>query len=270
MKSSKFIFLTVVIFCLFSCAKMEKENINVEKPLNQNRDFYQLKIYSFDTKEQMHTTEQYLKNAYLPGIKKLGINNIGVFKPKSIKTDSIKKIFVLIPFSSMNYFYSLDQKLSNSETYVLNGANFINASHENVPFSRYESIILKSFKDFPSMKIPTFESNRSNRVYELRSYESPTDAYFWNKVDMFNDGGEIKLFDRLEFNAVFYGEVIAGSKMPNLMYLTTFSDQESRDTHWESFVDSPEWQRMKTDVKYKNNVSHIDITFLYPTEYSDY
>ena len=42
-------------------------------------------------------------------------------------------------------------------------------------------------------------------------------------------GGEIILFDRLDFNAVFYGEVISGSKMPNLMYMTTFDNQESRD-----------------------------------------
>jgi hypothetical protein len=35
-------------------------------------------------------------------------------------------------------------------------------------------------------------------------------------------GGEVPLFVRLGFNAVFYGEVIVGSHMPNLMYMTTF------------------------------------------------
>ena len=156
------------------------------------------------------------------------------------------------------------------ESYILKGGNFLNASHENIPFSRYESILLKSFKDFPTLKTPSLVSKRSDRIYELRSYESSTDNYFRNKVDMFNDGGEIKLFDRLEFNAVFYGEVISGPKMPNLMYMTTFSDQKSRDEHWKSFVDSPEWKKLASMPKYKNNVSHIDIIFLYPTDYSDY
>ena len=87
---------------------------------------------------------------------------------------------------------------------------------------------------------------------------------------MFNAGGEIKLFERLGFNAVFYGEVISGAKMPNLMYMTTFADQQSRDAHWKSFVDSPEWKGLIAMEKYKNNISHIDITFLYPTDYSDY
>ena len=87
---------------------------------------------------------------------------------------------------------------------------------------------------------------------------------------MFNAGGEVKLFDRLKFNAVFYGEVISGSKMPNLMYMTTFTDQTSRDEHWEAFVDSPEWKEISVLSKYENTVSHADIYFLYPTAYSDY
>ena len=87
---------------------------------------------------------------------------------------------------------------------------------------------------------------------------------------MFNSGGEITLFDKLEFNAIFYGEVISGSKMPNLMYMTTFSDQESRDAHWKSFFESPEWDTLKNMEQYKNNVSKGDIYFLYPTSYSDY
>jgi len=87
---------------------------------------------------------------------------------------------------------------------------------------------------------------------------------------MFNAGGEVKLFDKLEFNAVFYGEVISGPNMPNLMYMTTFSDQESRDAHWDSFREAPEWEKLKSLSKYQHNVSHIDILFLYPTEYSDY
>ena len=270
MKISKIILLVAVIFYFSSCEEAKKEIQTEEKITQEIRDFYQLKIYSFDTNEQVQTTEKYLHNAYLPQIKKLGIHNIGVFKPKSIATDSIKKVFVLIPFTSFDHFHSLEQKLAMDETYILNGSTFLEASYENVPYSRYESIILKSFKDFPTLRTPSFESNRSDRVYELRSYESPTDNYFRNKVDMFNDGGEIKLFDQLEFNAVFYGEVISGPKMPNLMYMTTFSDQVSRDNHWKAFVDSPEWKKMASLSKYKNNVSHIDITFLYPTAYSDY
>ncbi len=232
-----------------------------------NREFYQIKIYSFDTDDQIANTENYLKEAYLPAIKRLGISNVGVFKPR---TDSIKKIYVLIPFSSLEQFEGLENKVESDKTYLKNGSDYIMGSHEKPNFQRIESIILKAFIDMPKMKASSLKGNRKDRVYELRSYESPTVAYYRNKVDMFNAGGEVKLFNRLEFNAVFYGEVISGSKMPNLMYMTTFTDQESRDAHWKEFVDSPEWKKLAPMSKYANNVSHIDKYFLYPTEYSDY
>ena len=51
----------------------------------------------------------------------------------------------------------------------------------------------------------------------MRSYESPTDGLYKNKVHMFNEGGEIDLFKKLEFNAVFYADVLSGSKMPKVL-----------------------------------------------------
>ena len=86
---------------------------------------------------------------------------------------------------------------------------------------------------------------------------------------MFNEGGEVNLFNRLGFNAVFYGEVLAGSRMPNLMYMTSFEDKASRDEHWKAFGADPEWKKLSADPLYKNNVSKIDIAFLHPTDYSD-
>jgi hypothetical protein len=86
---------------------------------------------------------------------------------------------------------------------------------------------------------------------------------------MFNDGGEVPLFVRLGFNAVFYGEVIAGSHQPNLMYMTTFENKASRDEHWKAFSNDAEWNKLKVNPEYQNNVSKNTSFFLYPTEYSD-
>ena len=235
-----------------------------------DREFYQLKIYSFDNDVQVQITDNYLKDAYLPALKKLNIANIGVFKLRPSEKDTINKIFVLIPFNSPEHFATLEENLLEDPLYLANGSTYIKASYDKPPYKRFESILLKAFKDMPVMCPSPLNGPRKDRIYELRSYESATEAIFQNKVDMFNTGGEIDLFEKLNFNAVFYSEVISGSKMPNLMYMTTFSDQESRDAHWKSFVDAPEWKTMSSLPKYQNNVSHIDIMFLYPTEYSDY
>lgn len=251
-----FFFLTFLLSLFHSAVSQDK-----------SREFYQIKIYSFDNDEQITITENYLKEAYLPALKKQNINNIGVFKPRM---DSIKKIYVLIPFSSLEQFEGLEDKIEKDKAYLKNGTKYINAMHNEPPYNRYESILLKAFKDMPEMKASTVKGNRKDRVYELRSYESSSESYYKNKVDMFNAGGEVNLFNRLGFNAVFYGEVISGSNMPNLMYMTTFTDKKSRDALWKSFFDAPEWKVLIAMSKYANNVSHADIYLLYPTEYSDY
>jgi len=240
---------------------------NTSNAQEQKREFYQIKIYSLETNEQIEMTDNYLKDAYLPALKKQNIKNIGVFKPRA---DSIKKIYVLIPFSSFKQFETLDHKLEKDENYLAKGEDYIKTSHEKPAYQRIESILLKAFIDMPLMQASPLDGARKDRIYELRSYESPSEAYLKNKIDMFNAGGEVKLFKKLGFNAVFYGEVISGPKMPNLMYMTTFANQEIREAHWKEFVDAPEWKELVSMSIYDNNVSHADITFLYPTEYSDY
>ena len=119
------------------------------------------------------------------------------------------------------------------------------------------------------MNLPNLSSPKSDRFYELRSYEGPTEKYYRKKVEMFNAGGEVALFEKLNFNAVFYDEVITGSHMANLMYTTTFESKVARDEHWNAFVDSPEWTGLKADAQYANTVSKNSQDCLYPTDYSD-
>lgn len=236
----------------------------------QNRDIYQIKTYVMNTADQMEVTESYLKDAYLPALKRTGIKHIGVFKPKTIETDSIKKVIVLIPFPSLDAFLNLDDKLSQDKVYLADGSSYLNAPYNEAPYIRIESVLLKAFSGHPTLTLPSLTNPKNERVYEMRSYESSTEAISKNKIDMFNNGGEIKLFDRLNFNAVFYGEIISGNKMPNLMYMTTFENKEKRDELWKAFFSSPEWKVLSAETKYKNNVSKADIFFLTPTAYSDY
>ena len=236
----------------------------------QTREYYQLKTYSFDTDAQIQMTDDYLKNAFLPALKRLEINNVGVFKPRTIDSMTPKKIYVLIPFKSLSQFESLNAALSKDEAHNEAGKAYLQAAHNKTPYARIASIILKAFEDMPVMAASRLTGLRKDRIYELRSYEGPTEELYKTKVDMFNAGGEVALFSKLKFNAVFYAEVLSGAQMPNLMYMTTHADQETRDANWKAFVDSPEWSKLKVMPKYQNTVSRNQQTFLYPTAYSDY
>ncbi len=262
MKTIRCFFFLFLIFAFVSCDDVDSDL--------QTQEYYQIKVYTFDSDDQVKTTENYLKTALLPGLKRIGIEQVGVLKSRPSESDTSKSIFVIIPFSSLDQFQALESELAKDENYKSAGAEYLNASHDNPPYMRIESTLLKAFAGMPFMKTPALNGERSKRVYELRSYHSANEAYHKKKVEMFNEGGEIELFKSLNFNAVFYAQVISGSTMPNLMYMITFSDEESQQSHWNAFVSSDKWSELKVMPKYLNTVSHIDKYLLYPTEYSDY
>ena len=236
----------------------------------QNEEFYQLKTYTLKNENQEKRVDAYLEHAFLPALKRMGIESVGVFKVRPDKYKVSDKIYVLIPFSTLAQFDRMETMLAVDKTYLSAGAEYINATHENTAYERISSVLMRAFPDMPKMKPTPVDGPRTERVYELRSYESPTEAMYRRKVRMFNEGGEIELFEHLGFNAVFYADVISGDHMPNLMYMTTFTNTDQRNALWKNFVNSEKWKEISVMDEYLNTVSHSDIHLLYPTAYSDY
>lgn len=233
------------------------------------RQFYSLSVYHFKDSAQQKVLDNYLSRALVPALHRMKILSVGVFKSLANDTASDKMIYVFIPFSSAADIQKLNDDLQKDKTYLVAGQEYINAIFSTPPYTRIETIILYAFPLAPQMQLPQLKSAKNERVYELRSYESATGKIFRNKVKMFNDGDEIGLFKRLGFNAVFYGEVIAGPRMPNLMYLTTFESMNEREKHWKAFSDDAQWKKLTAMPEYQNNVQHVDIIFLRPADYSD-
>lgn len=235
----------------------------------RQREFYAIKIYHLKNHTQHEQTSHYLKEAYLPALHRMGIKHVGVFEPADDDSSYGRRIYVLIPFQSLTALTSLDQQLEKDQKYKQDGSTYLNTRYNEPPYERIETIILKAFPEHPVLTLPKLNNTPSDRIYELRSYESPTEALLRSKIDMFNYGAELSIFKKLNFNAVFYGEVLAGPKMPNLMYLTTYEDMKSRDAHWKAFFNDPKWEELVGMKKYQHNVSHADILFLHPADYSD-
>ena len=255
------LFLGVFIFLINFCAPTYGKAAE--------RYYYQLKIYHLKTRQQEDKLDNYLKSAYLPALHRAHITKVGVFKTLEQDTTG-KRIYVLIPYTSLSELESIDARIANDKQYLSDGEAYLNAAYNEMPYERIETIILKSFPKWPAPTVPQLTANKADRIYELRSYESPTEKLNINKVKMFNDGGETVLFNRLKFNAVFYAEVLAGSHQPNLMYMTTFNSKEDRDKHWDTFSNDPEWKTLVAKPEYQHNVSKADIIFLHPADYSDF
>lgn len=238
--------------------------------LAKSRDYYQILVYRLTGKAQEEKMDNFLKNAYLPALHRAGIKSVGVFKPVETDTLSGKRVFVWIPFTSLEHFAKIEEALEKDAVYQKSGLDFLGAPYDQVPFVRKESILLRAFTDNPNYFAPKYTTPAAERIYELRSYEGPTENLYRKKVEMFNAGGEMKIFTNLNFNAVFYAEVISGSTMPNLMYMTSFENMASRTSHWNAFRSHPDWKRLSGMAEYKNTVSRSVILLLHPTDYSDF
>ena len=106
-------------------------------------------------------------------------------------------------------------------------------------------------------------------MFELRTYESPTDQDHVRKVEMFNSG-EFDVFEKAGFWQVFYGDTLIGSRLPNLTYMLGFEDLVDRNKKWEAFRSSPEWKKLSSSPRYtfEEIVSNITNIILKPTPYS--
>lgn len=235
------------------------------------RDYYQIKVYTLKDAAQQTAVEKYLKEAYLPALHKTGVKKVGVFKPVAADTANFgKKIFVLIPLEELDEIEDIEEELAKDKTYLKAGAEYINALYNNAPYVRIESILLKAFKSMPDYFAPKFNTPKSEQIFELRSYQGATEKIYQKKVEMFNEGGETKIFEKVGSNAIFYGEVLSGSEMPNLMYMTSYENMKSNEEHWKAFREHPDWKTLSAKEEYKNTVSKINKYMLHPADYSDF
>lgn len=260
-KISQTAFLGAVVLFAFLCISA---NANAS-----GKYYYQIKIYHLKTQAQEDRLDQYLQNAYIPAMHRLGVKNVGVFKPVEADTTG-KKVYVLTPFKSWNDLENSGDKLLGDQQYLADGKDYIDALYNDAVYTRLETIVLRAFPKMPEPAVPDLTAAKADRVYELRSYESPSEKYNINKVKMFNDGDEVALFKRLNFNAAFYSEVVAGSHMPNLMYMTCFNSKDDREAHWKAFTADAYWKVLSAKPEYQHNVSRNEIVFLHPTAYSDF
>lgn len=232
----------------------------------QSPYYYQLKIYHLKGEKQRELIENYLKDAYLPALHRHGIKQVGVFKPITVDTAE-QLIYVFIPAKKLTTLVELEKTLAKDKSHLAAGKAYIEAKFNQPPYLRIEQILLQAFRTQPVPALPKLSTPPAERVYELRSYEAATEQLSVNKIEMFNNA-EIDIFTKLNFNAIFYGQVISGSRMPNLMYLTSFNNKADRDQHWKDF--GPEYKKIKDLPQYQNNVSKNTTIFVRPTEYSDY
>lgn len=157
-----------------------------------------------------------------------------------------------------------DLRLANDQEFLAAAHPFWAAPATAPPFLRVESSLLLAFEGWPKL-IPPKQGTTGKRLFQLRTYESPSPAAHIRKVEMFNHG-EFDIFAKSGFGQVFYGDTLIGAHLPNLTYLLVFNDQADLDACWNRFRTDPAWARLSHDPRYSYEeiVSNITNLILSP------
>ena len=243
-----------------TAAGVAASSITMAATAKTTQEFYELRTYILKNEAQQKLVETYFADAAIPALNKLGCKNIGVFT--ELKPEGQTKVYTLIPYSSLDDYLSVQDKLAADAVYQNKAADYLNAPATDPAYERIESSLLKAFAHAPKMQVP----GTSSRMFELRRYEHATEAAGNKKLEMFNDAGEVDIFKRLGFKPVFFGETIIGDHRPNLIYMVTFDDMAAHDSHWKAFGGDAGWKKISVIPDYADAklVSHITSTFLVP------
>jgi hypothetical protein len=169
----------------------------------------------------------------------------------------------LIPYASVEDFAAISAKVKADADFKKTAESYTTLAADKPPYARYTTSLLTAFDGLKQMIVPKQEA----RIFEIRTYESYNEEALRRKVKMFNEG-EFDIFYRAKLNPVFFGEVIAGDKMPCLTYMVTFKDMAERDANWKAFGSDPAWKTLSTLPEYANAMNKIVKVFLEPTSYS--
>lgn len=240
---------------------------NVNSGLAQDREFYELRIYKVFDYEKQEELLNYLRQSYLPALERQGIDRVGVFT--ILKDENDHSVFMLIPFENTEQFANLRSTLQKDREFAEAQAAFSDRPLKEPVYTRIESRFLKSFKSMPKLELADYCKDKSERIFELRLYESHTDDHARRKVKMF-DEGETQLMRDVEMAPVFFGETLIGPTVPNLIYMLSAKNEEEHKKHWQAFLEDERWEKMKNLPEYKDTVSKIHSWFLTPTSFSGF
>ena len=241
-------FLLIASFFFFSSSYSQSE-------------IYELRVYNMQFGQSEDILHDYFKDALIPALNRQGIENVGVFKETGESLP--KKIYILIPYQNMQAYLDVSDELDKNAQFKSGSETYRNTSPDNMPFTRYESRLIRSSWGFANLKKPGADLDQ----FELRIYESYNEDASRRKVKMFNEN-EFEIFDNVGLNIVFFGKNISGDQMPSLTYMLAFKDKEKHQEAWSKFGNHPDWQRISALKEYENTVSDITRVFLKSLPYS--
>jgi hypothetical protein len=229
------------------------------------RQFYLIRRYNLRSGPKLKLTEDYFAHALIPAIGRMGFGPVGAFRldfgPET------PAYFLLVPGPTTDDLAKLDLNLAGDSEFVALAAPFWNATAAAPAFERVDAWLLQAFAGWGKITPPA--NTKEKRIFQLRTYESPSNGEHMRKVEMFHSG-EFGIFLKCGFRPVFFADTLIGSRMPSLTYMLSFADMADLEARWDVFRSDPDWKKLSADPRYAFDpiVSNIANLLLSPLDCS--
>jgi len=224
----------------------------------KEKEIYEWRIYTLT--EGKTDLDNFYQQVLIPAYNTFNIS-VGAFS--LYKKEDREKRFYLFVYPDITTFHQVKQNIWKNESFCKAARPFYEASAVNPVYTAFETFLCEAFDRIPQLSRP----DKDRTIFEFRNYKSPNEEANQRKVKMFNVD-EMAIFDKVGINPVCYGEVLAGPRMPSLIYLTWYKDIDTRNEAWKKFGEHPDWLRIKSLPEYANTATDNKNVLLSPMSYS--
>jgi hypothetical protein len=232
---------------LASSAMALAQSGSAETSPAHSREFYLIRRYNLFNGPQTQLTEHYFADALIPALARMGLGPIGAFSlVYGLQTPAY---YLLAPGSSVDALAQLDLRLAEDAEFMRAAETFWSAPAKEPAFERVESSLLVAFEGWPKLTPPPATATKAKRIFQMRTYESPSFADHVRKVEMFNNG-EFAIFQAAGFHPVFFGDALVDSRMPKLTYMLSLDGADELDAKWSAFGSNPDWKKLSSNPRY--------------------
>ena len=230
------------------------------KNQSAKKEIYEWRIYTLTDDGKL--LDSFFENTLFPAYKRKNILSAAfkLFRPKEGEKDQRHVLFI---YPDIETYHRVKKTIWDDKEFRQNAQSFYDTTAPKPVYSMLESYLSEAFDKIPVHRKP----DPSRTLCEIRIYRSPNEEANQRKVLMFNKD-EISIFDKVGINSVLYGEIMAGPRMPALLYLTWYKDEETRSEAWSKFSAHPDWQRISKLPEYAYTARDNRSIFLSPMPYS--
>ena len=266
---------TAGIAALAATTHLEAQELPILGRLRQRRDelfattartqkFTEVRKYTVKDADKRAKLVEILDKALIPALNRQGIKPVGVLIPVAEGNEAkyANNVFVIAQHNTIDSFVNANSLLLENRRYMKDAAPIFETNSKDPVYTDCETFLLKNFPTIPHIEVPNLGPDR---VFQWRLYRSFNIERNAAKIKMFDKGGEIPLFREVGMHPIFFGDVVAGTRMPALLYMLGFASEEKRNAAWREFGSHPKWQAMRSLPEYADTATEIDNVVLKPS-----